>query len=98
MAAQYDPAFRELRQQIKLLDFYYVEARYPSGDQGSLPGSFACTRDDSGTTAWRDWLFSPWRLACCVAGACRSNLRPSADSLGAAGSAALGPAGDSDHL
>jgi HEPN domain-containing protein len=27
LAAQYDPAFRDIREQVKLLDFYYVEAR-----------------------------------------------------------------------
>lgn len=30
LAAQYDPAFRDMREQVKRLDFYYVEARYPN--------------------------------------------------------------------
>jgi len=36
LAAQYDPAFRDIREQVKLLDFYYVEV---------IPAEFYSDRD-----------------------------------------------------
>lgn len=45
MAAQFDPLFRELRERVKLLDFYYVEARYPNALEGVIPAEFYSERD-----------------------------------------------------
>lgn len=45
MAAQYDPAFREIREQAKLLDFYYVEARYPNALEDVIPAEFYNEQD-----------------------------------------------------
>ncbi len=45
MAAQYDPAFLELQKQVKLLDFYYVEARYPNAMEGAIPAEFYNKQD-----------------------------------------------------
>jgi HEPN domain-containing protein len=45
LAAQYDPAFRDIREQVKLLDFYYVEARYPNALEEVIPAEFYSDRD-----------------------------------------------------
>jgi len=45
MAAQYDSAFGELREQVKLLDFYYVEARYPNALEDVIPAEFYSDQD-----------------------------------------------------
>lgn len=45
MAAQYDPGFTTLREQVKLLDFYYVEARYPNALEDVIPAEFYSERD-----------------------------------------------------
>lgn len=45
MAAQYDPAFQEMREKVKLLDFYYVEARYPNALEEVIPAEFYSSRD-----------------------------------------------------
>jgi HEPN domain-containing protein len=38
-AAHYDAAFEEVRERAKVLDFYYVEARYPNA-LGNTPADF----------------------------------------------------------
>jgi HEPN domain-containing protein len=45
MAAQYDPAFEDIREQVKLLDFHYVEARYPNALEGAIPAEFYSDQD-----------------------------------------------------
>ena len=40
MAAQYDPEFQELKDQVKSLDFHYVEARYPNALEDVIPAEF----------------------------------------------------------
>lgn len=40
LAARYDPAFAALRERVKLLDFYYVEARYPNAIEDVIPAEF----------------------------------------------------------
>ncbi len=45
MAAAYDPAFANLRERVKLLDFYYVEASYPNALGGAIPAEFYSDRD-----------------------------------------------------
>jgi HEPN domain-containing protein len=45
LAAQYRPDFRELQQQVKLLDFYYVEARYPNAMEDVIPAEFYNDQD-----------------------------------------------------
>lgn len=45
MAASYDPAFAELRERVKQLDFYYVEARYPNALEDVVPAEFFTERD-----------------------------------------------------
>jgi HEPN domain-containing protein len=45
MAAHYDPSFRDIREQVKLLDFYYVEARYPNALGAVIPAEFYSDRD-----------------------------------------------------
>ena len=45
MAAQYDPDFTTLRERVKLLDFYYVEARYPNALEDVIPAEFYSQQD-----------------------------------------------------
>jgi HEPN domain-containing protein len=45
MTAQYDPAFREVRERVKLLDFYYVAARYPNALEDVIPAEFYNEQD-----------------------------------------------------
>ena len=45
LAAQYDAAFRDMREQVKLLDFYDVEARYPNAMEEVIPAEFYSDRD-----------------------------------------------------
>ena len=45
MAAQYAPDFTELKERVKLLDFYYVEARYPNALEDVIPAEFYSERD-----------------------------------------------------
>lgn len=45
LAARYDPAFTELRERVKLLDFYYVEARYPNAIEDVIPAEFYSDAD-----------------------------------------------------
>jgi len=40
LASVYDPQFMELREQVKQLDFYYVEARYPNAIEDTIPAEF----------------------------------------------------------
>lgn len=40
LAAQYDPRWNELQAQVKLLDFYYVEARYPNALEDVIPAEY----------------------------------------------------------
>ena len=45
MAAEYDPSFSDLKEQVKLLDFYYVEARYPNALDDVIPAEFYSHKD-----------------------------------------------------
>lgn len=45
LAARYDPTFAELKEQVKLLDFYYVEARYPNAIEDVIPAEFYSNTD-----------------------------------------------------
>jgi HEPN domain-containing protein len=45
MAAQYAIEFAALKERIKLLDFYYVEARYPNALEDVIPAEFYSERD-----------------------------------------------------
>ncbi len=45
MAAQYSPDFTALRERVKLLDFYYVEARYPNALEDVIPAEFYNEQD-----------------------------------------------------
>jgi HEPN domain-containing protein len=45
MAAQYHQDFADLQQQVKLLDFHYVEARYPNALEDVIPAEFYSDRD-----------------------------------------------------
>ncbi len=45
MAAQYETDFTTLKEQIKLLDFYYVEARYPNALEDVIPAEFYSQQD-----------------------------------------------------
>lgn len=45
MAAQYDPVWDALRDRIKQLDFYYVEARYPNALEDAIPAEFFTEKD-----------------------------------------------------
>ena len=45
MAAQYDSDLASLKEQVKLLDFYYVEARYPNAMEDVIPAEFYSERD-----------------------------------------------------
>jgi HEPN domain-containing protein len=40
MASVYHPAFIELRESVKQLDYYYVEARYPNAIEDTIPAEF----------------------------------------------------------
>jgi HEPN domain-containing protein len=45
MAAHYAAEFTELQERVKLLDFYYVEARYPNALEDVIPAEFYSERD-----------------------------------------------------
>lgn len=45
MAAGYDAVFTELRDQVKQLDFYYVEARHPNALEDVIPAEFFTESD-----------------------------------------------------
>jgi HEPN domain-containing protein len=45
MAAQYHPEFGPLQEQVKLLDFHYVEARYPNALEDVIPAEFYAEAD-----------------------------------------------------
>ncbi len=45
LASKYDPTFDKLREQVKLLDFYYVEARYPNAIEDTIPAEFYSQAD-----------------------------------------------------
>lgn len=45
LAAQYDPTLAGLQAQVKLLDFYYVEARYPNALEDVIPAEFYSDQD-----------------------------------------------------
>jgi HEPN domain-containing protein len=47
MAAQYDPAWEALRDRVKQLDFYYVEARYPNALEDTIPAEFFTDTDSA---------------------------------------------------
>jgi HEPN domain-containing protein len=54
MAAKYHPEFATLREQVKLLDFYYVEARYPNALEDVIPAEFFSDRDAAEAMAMAD--------------------------------------------
>jgi HEPN domain-containing protein len=45
LAAQYVADFSQLKQRVKLLDFYYVEARYPNALEDVIPAEFYSDHD-----------------------------------------------------
>jgi len=45
IAAQYDQSFSPLRDKIKLLDYFYVEARYPNAIEDVIPADFFNEKD-----------------------------------------------------
>ena len=45
LAARYDPGFGLLKDDVKSLDFYYVEARYPNAIDDVIPAEFYNERD-----------------------------------------------------
>lgn len=61
MAAQYDPDLVGLQQQVKLLDFYYVEARYPNALEEVIPAEFYSEQDASQAIAMAEAVISAVR-------------------------------------
>lgn len=47
LAAGYEAEFSTLRDQVKQLDFYYVEARYPNAIEDVIPAEFYGDQDAS---------------------------------------------------
>lgn len=45
LAGKYEPEFFDLREKVKLLDFYYVEARYPNVIEDVIPAEFYSGED-----------------------------------------------------
>lgn len=45
MATRYDPGFAALKDDVKSLDYYYVEARYPNAIEDVIPAEFYGMRD-----------------------------------------------------
>jgi HEPN domain-containing protein len=45
IASQYDQAFSQLRDRIKTLDYFYVEARYPNAIEDVIPADFFNEKD-----------------------------------------------------
>jgi HEPN domain-containing protein len=45
MAARYNSDFVTIKEQAKLLDFYYVEARYPNALEDVIPAEFYSEQD-----------------------------------------------------
>jgi HEPN domain-containing protein len=45
LAARFDPFFAALKDAVKTLDYYYVEARYPNALQDVIPAEFYSARD-----------------------------------------------------
>ena len=56
MAAGYNPDFATLKEQVKLLDFYYVEARYPNALEDVIPAEFYSERDAEQAIAMADMV------------------------------------------
>lgn len=46
--AEYDASFKELRSEIKNLDQFYIEARYPNGLPDDIPAEFFDENDATG--------------------------------------------------
>jgi HEPN domain-containing protein len=47
MAARYSAEIRSLKEQVELLDFYYVEARYPTAMEDVIPSEFYSEEDST---------------------------------------------------
>ena len=47
MAARYSEEIASLKEQVKLLDFYYVEARYPNAMEDVIPAEFHSDKDST---------------------------------------------------
>lgn len=45
LASHYRPEFAELKPEVKQLDFYYVEARYPNALEDVIPAEFYSEKD-----------------------------------------------------
>lgn len=45
LAARYAPEFTALKEQVKVLDYYYVEARYPNAIEDVIPAEFYSDND-----------------------------------------------------
>jgi len=45
LAARYAPEFTALKEQVKQLDYYYVEARYPNALEDVIPAEFYSDND-----------------------------------------------------
>ncbi len=54
MAAKYHAEFATLKEQVKLLDFYYVEARYPNALEDVIPAEFCSDREAAEAIAMAD--------------------------------------------
>jgi HEPN domain-containing protein len=61
MAAQYDPDLVGLQQQVKLLDYYYVEARYPNALEEVIPAEFYSEQDANQAIAMAEAVISAVR-------------------------------------
>jgi len=58
MATRYDPDMAGLQQQVKLLDFYYVEARYPNALEEVIPAEFYSEQDANQAIAMAEVVIS----------------------------------------
>jgi HEPN domain-containing protein len=48
MASKYEQQFLALREDVKQLDYYYVEARYPNAIEDVIPADFYSEKDGAG--------------------------------------------------
>lgn len=58
IAAKYHPEFAALKEQVKLLDFYYVEARYPNALEDVIPAEFFGDADASQAIAMAEAIIA----------------------------------------
>jgi HEPN domain-containing protein len=58
ISSRYDQDFTSLREKVKQLDFYYVEARYPNAIEDVIPADFYSDKDAAEAIAMTEAVVS----------------------------------------